>query len=298
MIPGAWYEGANSGTWVSIIQPDVIAPSILQSYGTIVNTLDSVEAASLCYLIAFDLDHFESGLCVRHGSSPSQLVGPRGGADEEPRLRGPMASTASPARFSGPDQAGYRPKDSRHVHRRIQADARRIQVWRSRRAATTAVTTASSRTASCSASSSPAWRRFTCSTMASVGMKTWSESRRRAPRAHQACAPERRASGRARSAATGEAPRPAALVANWGPGNWSGSAAGELRALRAGACLQESGGRRFLIYGWFSTATPSAMARVFQAYGCRYAMLLDMNALEHTYLAVYTRRTARSSCSI
>ena len=32
------------------------------------------------------------------------------------------------------------------------------------------------------------------------------------------------------------------------------------------------------------------MAQVFQAYGCQYAMLLDMNALEHTYLAVYGRR--------
>ena len=31
------------------------------------------------------------------------------------------------------------------------------------------------------------------------------------------------------------------------------------------------------------------MARVFQAYRCSYAMLLDMNALEHTYLAVYRR---------
>jgi len=31
------------------------------------------------------------------------------------------------------------------------------------------------------------------------------------------------------------------------------------------------------------------MARVFQAYGCRYAMLLDMNALEHTYMALYKR---------
>ena len=88
--------------------------------------------------------------------------------------------------------------------------------------------------------------------------------------------------------ATGE-PMPGALVSRWGPGNWSGSAAGELRALRAGACLQEGDAGRFLIYGWFSSATPSAMARVFQAYGCRYAMLLDMNALEHTYLALYTR---------
>ena len=46
---------------------------------------------------------------------------------------------------------------------------------------------------------------------------------------------------------------------------------------------------RYLIYGYFSTATPSAMARVFQAYGCSYAMHLDMNALEHTYFALYTR---------
>jgi hypothetical protein len=44
------------------------------------------------------------------------------------------------------------------------------------------------------------------------------------------------------------------------------------------------------MYGYFSDATPSALARVFQAYGCRYAMQLDMNALEHTYLALYLVR--------
>ena len=31
------------------------------------------------------------------------------------------------------------------------------------------------------------------------------------------------------------------------------------------------------------------MARIFQAYRCDYAMLLDMNALEHTYLAMYRK---------
>jgi hypothetical protein len=31
------------------------------------------------------------------------------------------------------------------------------------------------------------------------------------------------------------------------------------------------------------------MARTFQAYNCHHAMLLDMNALEHTYLALYPR---------
>jgi hypothetical protein len=83
---------------------------------------------------------------------------------------------------------------------------------------------------------------------------------------------------------------PGAWVNRWGEGNWSGSANQDLRTVRAGLCLQEAHGRRYLIYGYFSDATPSALARVFQAYGCRYAMQLDMNALEHTYLALYLAR--------
>ncbi|MGC9418659.1 MAG: hypothetical protein ACP5EN_06755, partial [Rhodovulum sp.] len=83
-------------------------------------------------------------------------------------------------------------------------------------------------------------------------------------------------------------PVPGALVRHWLPGNWSGSAKAELRTLRAGACMRQVGERPFLAYAWFSTATPSAMARVFQAYDCDYAMLLDMNAMEHTYMALYT----------
>lgn len=84
-----------------------------------------------------------------------------------------------------------------------------------------------------------------------------------------------------------------ALVDNWGAGNWSGSDDERLRTLRAGICLQVQGETRYLVFGYFSTATPRAMARVFQAYGCRYAMHLDMNALEHTYLAVYTLKDGR-----
>lgn len=86
---------------------------------------------------------------------------------------------------------------------------------------------------------------------------------------------------------------PGALVNNWGAGNWSGSNDERLRTLRAGVCLQVTGKARYLLFGYFSTATPSAMARVFQAYGCRYAMHLDMNALEHTYFAIYTQRNGR-----
>ncbi len=85
------------------------------------------------------------------------------------------------------------------------------------------------------------------------------------------------------------AARAGALVDQWSAGNWSGSAEGQLRSLRAGACIVEDADRRYLVYGWFSAATPAGMARVFLAAGCRGAMLLDMNALEHTYLALYGR---------
>lgn len=86
---------------------------------------------------------------------------------------------------------------------------------------------------------------------------------------------------------------PGALIDSWGPGNWSGSSDERFRTLRAGVCIQETGRARFLIFGYFSTATPRAMVRVFQAYGCRYAMHLDMNALEHTYFALYTHQNGR-----
>jgi len=78
-------------------------------------------------------------------------------------------------------------------------------------------------------------------------------------------------------------------VNQWGPGNWSGSEDTKLRTLPAGLALQSSANKHFLIYAAFSDATPSAMARVFQAYLCRYGMHLDMNALKHSYFALYRR---------
>jgi hypothetical protein len=92
-----------------------------------------------------------------------------------------------------------------------------------------------------------------------------------------------------------KSPVPGRLVGRWGAGNWSGSEDRKLRTIRSGAAIQNRNGKRFLIYAVFSAATPSAMARLFQAYQCRYAMLLDMNALEHTYLAVYRRSEAEAT---
>ena len=54
----------TQGVYVSILQPNLIDPAILQSYKTTVNNLDSVEASALCYLVAFDLDQFELGYAL------------------------------------------------------------------------------------------------------------------------------------------------------------------------------------------------------------------------------------------
>ncbi|HYX38159.1 MAG TPA: hypothetical protein VE954_34090 [Oligoflexus sp.] len=86
---------------------------------------------------------------------------------------------------------------------------------------------------------------------------------------------------------------PGRWVSNWTLGNWSGSQDKKFRSLRAGVCEAENKGRRFVIYGYFSSMTPAGMARVFQSYGCTYAMHLDMNALEHTYMSLYSTNKSK-----
>ena len=116
----------------------------------------------------------------------------------------------------------------------------------------------------------------------SIGMKTWAESDNallpRVKHARQNGVPVIESEG-----------VPGSLVNRWGPGNWSGTANERLRSIRSALAFQKVKGKRYLIYAVFSDATPSAMARVLQAYQVSYGMLLDMNALEHTYLAVYRR---------
>ena len=98
---------------------------------------------------------------------------------------------------------------------------------------------------------------------------------------------------------------PGSLVTRWADGNWSGSQDRKFRTLRSALCLQpadddgeDDSDSDFLIYGYFSSVTPSAMARVFLAYGCSYALMLDMNALEHSYLALYDRSDADTGWAV
>jgi hypothetical protein len=291
---GTWYPASgNPGIYFSLIQPNAIAPEILQSHKTLVNYLDSVEASSLCYLVAFDLDQFDLGYVLgtehpRVGWSPRTpdhmksrgLTGPDGIGSVAPLvttgLISPENSRKTVVTFTGgfKRQHGafkygefamknhgsyYGFIESGVVFSKLQPGLATIFVLDD----------------------------------GSVEMKTWTESDNkqlsRIKHARQNGVPLVEYDETSRQYV------PGSLVARWGPGNWSGSADEKLRTLRAGAALQETNNKRFLIYALFSDATPSAMARVFQAYGCRYAMLLDMNALEHTYMAIYRTEGSRAT---
>ncbi len=288
MVPGVWYPAAGlQGIFASSIQPRTIGSEVLTAPGN-ANRLDSIEGKSVDYFVAFDLARYGVGFALgtdhpRLDWSPRPraparirgLPGPDGIGNASPLVRSGMVSPEVAGRTFATFTAGFKRQHGAFRY----GDYAEIDTGKHYGFIEKGVIYSKLKTE--------------LSTLyvlddGSVGMKTWkAEDDALLPRllfARQNGVPLIEF-----DPATG-AGVPGDRVNKWGPGNWSGSAEAELRTLRAGACLQETEGRRYLIYGYFSTATPSAMARTFQAYGCRYAMLLDMNALEHTYLALYPRR--------
>jgi hypothetical protein len=286
--PGAWYVASgNPGVYVSLIEPQLIETAILESHKATVNVLDSVEASSLCYLVAFDLDRFNLGysLGTEHPSvewsehiqpqmKDARLPGPDGIGTIAPLVSTGMISPQSAPltvaafaggfkRMHGAFKYGELATVDHGSHYGFVVDGvvfSRLQ---------------------------PGLATLYVLEDGSVEMKTWEAQDdhllRRIRYARQNGVPLVEFDDRSQSTVPGP------LVNEWGPGNWSGSEDMKLRTLRAGIALQTNGHKHFLIYAVFSDATPSAMARVFQAYRCRYGMPLDMNALEHSYLALYRR---------
>jgi len=286
---GKWYRATDrEHVYVSLIEPQAVAPGILGSHRDRVNPLDPVESSALVYLVAFDLGAFDLAYAV--GTDHPRV-------DWSPR---PPASVR-PAGLSGPDGIGtvrplvttgmVTPRDTGRAVATFAGGFKRAHgafKYGDLAARSSGSHYGFVEEGVVLSKLQPGLATLYVLTDRSVHMKTWAESDNgELPRVRYA-----RQNGVAlidRDDATG-APLPGPLVNRWGPGNWSGSAEGDLRSARAGACLQTGPGGRFLIYGYFSSATPSAMARVFQAYGCEYAMLLDMNALVHTYMALYPQR--------
>lgn len=279
LLPGRWYGAAGiDGVWISAAAPGALAAG-----------LDPVESAALAYLVAFDLSRFDLGFALgtehpRLGWSarvpPDRregLPGPDGFDSAAPLVRTGMLNPALMERIVATFTGGFKREHGAFRHGAL------AKVNRGSHYGFLEQGVVFSRL-------QPGLATLLVSNDGTVEMGTW----RVEDAARIGTLRHARQNG-VPLVETGPAgvPVPGGLVENWGAGNWSGSPEEQLRTLRAGACIVAREGRRFLVYGYFSSATPRAMARVFIAYGCSYAMHLDMNALEHTYLALYPRSGAR-----
>ena len=287
LIPGVWYAArGNPGIYVSILQPKFIVPEIVQRRDT-ANNLDEIEAAALCYLIAFDLDQFELGYAggtehpgvewsdhILEQMKDPGLPGPDGIGSIAPLIATGLLSPADLRRTVAVFTGGFK-----RTHGAFKQGELALRNHGSHYGFVENGVVFSKL--------QPGLATIFALDDGSIGMKTWEEADNqllsRIKHARQNGVPLVEFDEASQLSVPGR------LVGRWGLGNWSGSEDVKLRTIRAAAAVQNSAGKRFLIYAVFSSATPSAMARIFQAYRCQYAMLLDMNALEHTYLAVYRR---------
>jgi hypothetical protein len=291
MALGAWYAArGNPGMYASVLVPAEIALEIMRKDLSTVSPLDSVEMEQLVYLVAFDLKLFDLHYAlgtdqpgvgwsarVNPEARRNGLPGPDGIDSSAPLARTGLVSPLDVASTAATFTGGFKRRHGAFKYGELSVKNHGSHYGFLEEGVIFSTL-------------EPGLATIYALTDGRVDMKTWTTEDDRL-RPGMACARQNGVplvqgfeSGRS---------LPGALVARWGPGNWSGSGEEKLRTMRAGVGLQELNGKRFLIYAFFWSATPSAMARVFQAYQCRYAMLLDMNALVHTYLALYKRQGAQ-----
>lgn len=288
MAIGSWYRVAGMpGIYASAFQPRAIADEILKGPGK-TNRLDAIERKATGYMVAFDMalfdldfamgtDHPALNWSPRPAASarPKGLPGPDGVRSAEPLVLlgmvNPVAAKDTVSTFS----AGFKRRHGAFKFGDMATFNRGHHYGFIEKGVILSKL-------------QPGLSTLYGLTDSSIHMETWAE-------ADNVLLPNVRFARQNGVPLLETDPEtgigiPGDRVTQWGPGNWSGSAKAELRTLRAGACMVDDDETQYLLYGYFSTATPSAMARTFQAYGCRYAMLLDMNALEHTYFALYVPR--------
>jgi len=291
MLPGRWYDVAGSpGIHASVMRPGDVADEILERNKARLNPLDEVEASALAYFVAFDLDVHEMRFAVGTdhprlnwssrvpaSSRLDALPGPDGIGSTAPLLTTGMPGPTARGELAATFAAGFK-----RDHGGFKWGELSARNFGSHYGFVEGGAVLSKL--------QPGLSTLYTLEDGTFDMKTWTReddallSRIAYARQNGVPLVEAGADGQ---------PAVAALVNRWGPGNWSGSADAKLRTLRGGGCLLVAGQKKYLVYGYFSTATPSAMAAVFLAQGCRHALNLDMNAPEHTYMALYVRNGDR-----
>mgnify|MGYP006979904002 CR=1 FL=1 len=285
VAPGQWRAVVTSpGVYAAAVTAGAVDRAPAAGWAERLGALDPEERRALIYLVAFDLEAFDLGFAVgtdhprvdwSERALPSMrradLPGPDGFATLDPLRRTGVLSGPDAERVAATFTGGFKRSHGAFKHAALAGQNRGSHYGFIEQGVVLSAL-------------QPGLSTLFTTIDGAVEMKTWTV-------ADEALLPTIR-HARQNGVPLVETldagvPEPGALVSRWGAGNWGGSQDEKLRTIRAGACILEDAGRRWLIYGWFSSATPGGMARVFLAQGCRYAMLLDMNALEHTYLALY-----------
>jgi hypothetical protein len=292
--PGIWYPTANQqGVAISMIAPRQIDPSIMQRNTNLVHPLDEVESDAIVYLMAFDTSVYT--LNYRVGTDhpgvewssrppvPHTGAGPDGFDNIRPLARVGMVPPQERPRLAGAfaggfkrDHGAFRYGPLATVNNGSHYGFVENGVVLSRLI--------------------PGLVTLIGRTDGSVELRTWTEADE--PSLNTVLFARQNGMPIVETDASGNTV-PGRTIRSWGIGNWSGALvitrdpngqnqrSADLRTLRSGVCMQTHAGHTWLIYGYFTSATPSAMARVFQAYGCSAAMMLDMNAPELAYAALY-----------
>jgi len=286
MKPGHWYPVTDyPGVFVSAVTPELVFEDPTWIEEVLISPLDDKESSALVYLVAFDLSKFDLHFAL---GTDHPRVGWSDRVPEtshDPLLPGPDGfDTVLPLVRTGK----VNPHNVRLVAATFAGGFKRTHgafKWGELASKNHGSHYGFVENGVVFSTLNPGLATLIVYVDGTVDMKTWQNNDRLFTKeilgARQNGVPLLE-----KDNVTGEI-RPGSFVKDWAKGNWSGSESKQLRTLRAGVGIQETDTTRFLIYGYFSSTTPSTMARVFRACGCKYAMQLDMNAPEHTYLAIY-----------
>lgn len=280
LLAGQWYPIASEpGFYASLMEPGMVDPEILKSHRDRANPLDGTENQALAFLMAFDLDQYS--LDWGHGtdhpnvgwSERAVLIqkdnpnGPDGFKGIKPLV--PLGHVPPPVwhKLVGTFSAGFQLRHSAFKAGELGKTHKAHHYGFMEKGVLIA-------------SPSPDLITMIGYHDGRTDLKVWKEEDNasldeiRDLRQNGVPLIEPDANGKG---------IPGTMVKYWGPGNWSGSAEKVLRTPRGASCLIEDNGKRYWVYAYFSSVTPSGMAKVFQSYGCKTAIQLDMNSPGQAY---------------
>lgn len=294
LLAGQWYPlAAGPGLYASLVNPGMVAPEILNSWRDRANGLDGEENHAPAFLLAMDLDHYRLGW--GHGTSYPELgwseratlikrdnpYGPDGFNSLMPMVPLGHVPPSLWHRVMGSFSGGFQRRHSAFKSGELGKTHKGHHYGFMENGLLML-------------SPSPELITMIAYQDGTVDLKVWSEADN--ARLGQIMHLRQNGVPLIEPDAKGQG-IPGRLVKFWTPGNWSGSADIKLRTPRGAACLIEAGKKRFWVYAYFSSATPSGMARVFQAYGCKSAIQLDMNSPGQAYASL-SRPRANGSFEI